>query len=886
MMAAMLLSRFPARWRACLGTLVVSALVALPVARTSAAEEAAPSFEKDVVPILENYCYDCHADGVNKGKVALDAPANDALLHNHDLWLKVLKNVRAGIMPPAKKDRPSADELKTLERWVKYGAFGINPADPDPGRVTLRRLNRVEYRNTIRDLTGVDFKADEEFPPDDTGYGFDNIGDVLTVSPLLLEKYMEAAEKIVAEAVPLVPKVVREDSIPGARFRVVEHADEEKADAEGQEKDKAGDTDKPREGRRGRRGEQQNLSFYKPWTLSTDYKVDTAGTYELTLDVNIRGEFDFDPGRAWAVFRCGDEVLLSQEFGWNNGKTFKFDFEQKWEPGTKTLTLELEPLVPSEQRKGGVDMRVNAVAVKGPLEPEHWVRPKNFDRFFTKDAPTDPTERRQYARETLERFARKAFRRPVDEKTIDRLASIAEDAYSAPGKRFEDGIARAFVAILASPRFVFRVEAPQASAPASEPFPNVDEYALASRLSYFLWSSMPDEELTKLAEKGELRKNLDAQVKRMLADRKSEAFLQNFPGQWLQVRDVDGISIDERSVLARDSGDDKQMARDQEERRALFAKIEKLPEAERQKEFEKLRGQFRNRRRFGPPAVQLDGELRRAMRRETEMSFEYVVREDRSVLDLIDSDYTFLNEKLAKHYGIDGVKGNEMRKVELPKDSPRGGVLTQGSVLVVTSNPTRTSPVKRGLFVLDNLLGLPTPPPPADIPAFEESDKASNDHAPTTREILQIHRENALCRSCHARMDPLGLALENFNALGMWRETERKQPLDVAGQLVSGEKFTGIRELKQILKTTRKDDFYHCLAEKVLTYALGRGPEYYDVEAIDRIVDRMKQNDGRFSAVVMGVIESAPFQKQRRANPGANGPAAPAQASATSSTTE
>jgi hypothetical protein len=586
------------------------------------------------------------------------------------------------------------------------------------------------------------------------------------------------------------------------------------------------------------------------------------------------------------VFREGDRVLLSQEFSWNNGKTFKFDFDETFEPGEKKLTVEVEPLVPESERKGGVDLRVVGVQVRGPLEEKHWVRPKNFDRFFTKDPPADAAERRQYARETLERFARRAFRRPVDDRTIDRLVAIAEDAYSAPGKRFEDGVARAFVAILASPRFVFRVEQPDPSTP-DTPHPLVDEHALASRLSYFLWSSMPDEELTKLAEKGELRKNLAAQVKRMLADKRTSEFLENFPGQWLQVRDVEGISIDERTVLARDSGEDKEMERAREERRALLARIEALPEAERQKEFEKIRGQFRNRRRFGPPAVELNGDLRRAMRRETEMLFEHIVREDRSLLELIDGDYTFLNERLARHYGIDGVKGNEMRKVELPKDSPRGGVLAHGSVLVVTSNPTRTSPVKRGLFVLENLLGTPTPPPPADIPAFEEAEKGFKDHDPTTREILQIHRDNALCRSCHARMDPLGLALENFNALGMWRETERKQPLDVAGQLVTGEQFNGIRELKQILKTNRKADFYHCVAEKLLTYALGRGPEYYDVEALDQVVARIEKEDGRFSALVMGVIESAPFQRQRRANPAdPAAPAQPAQASAKSSTTE
>lgn len=835
--------------------MLVLALSWSGAARATPAPDASANYQKDIQPLLENYCYDCHADGLNKGNVSFDQFEKDpTLLHNPELWLKVLKNVRAGIMPPAKKDRPSADEMRTLENWIKYGAFGINAADPDPGRVTLRRLNRSEYRNTIRELTGVDFRTDEEFPPDDTGYGFDTIGDVLTISPLLLEKYMEAAEKIVTEAVPTVPRVVREQTIAGNRFRRDQDGDGVDSQRRGDDND-----DDPRGGR----GDVRVLSFYKPAKLVHTHKAEVGGSYRLTLELNVRGDFDFDPGRCWALFTVDDRVVMSQEFGWQNGKTFKLEFDETWEPGEKKMAFELEPLTPAEQRKTGVDMRLMSVQVRGPTEEQHWVRPKNFDRFFTKDVPADAAERKQYARETIERFARRAYRRPIDGKTLDRLVAIAEDTYNTPGKRFEQGVQRALVAVLASPRFVFRVEDPDPTGPATA-HPFVDDYALASRLSYFLWSSMPDEELFRLAEKGGLRKNLPEQVKRMLADKRAGAFLENFPGQWLQVRDVEGISIDERTVLARDSGEDKEMRRSQEERRALFAKIEQLPEAERQKEFEKIRAQFRNRRRFRPPAVELNGELRRAMRRETEMLFEHIVRENRPVLDLIDSDYTFLNERLARHYGVPDVKGNEMRKVELPKDSPRGGVLTHGSILVVTSNPTRTSPVKRGLFVLDNLLGTPTPPPPADIPQFEEAEKNFKDHDPTTREILQVHREAALCRSCHARMDPLGLALENFNALGMWRESERKQPLDVAGQLVTGEKFNGIKELKQILKTNRKADFYRCLAEKMLTYALGRGPEYYDVEAIDRVVDRMEKEDGRFSALILGVIESAPFQKVRR----------------------
>jgi hypothetical protein len=284
---------------------------------------------------------------------------------------------------------------------------------------------------------------------------------------------------------------------------------------------------------------------------------------------------------------------------------------------------------------------------------------------------------------------------------------------------------------------------------------------------------------------------------------------------------------------------------------------------EQKKELEELRENFR--RRFARPTVELDGPLRKAMKQETEMLFAHVLREDRSVLELVDSDYTFLNERLAKHYALTNlnVNGNEMRLVNLPENSPRGGLLTHGSVLVVTSNPTRTSPVKRGLFVLDNVLGLPPPPPPADIPLLEESEKEFKGKDPTLRQVLEIHREKPLCASCHNRMDPLGLALENFNALGMWREKERGQPIDAAGKLMTGESFQDIREVRRVLATKHRQDFYRCLTEKLLTYALGRGLEYYDVETVDQIVARLESENGRFSALLMGVVESAPFQMRR-----------------------
>jgi len=337
-------------------------------------------------------------------------------------------------------------------------------------------------------------------------------------------------------------------------------------------------------------------------------------------------------------------------------------------------------------------------------------------------------------------------------------------------------------------------------------------------LSYFLWSTMPDEELLRLAARGELRKNLTAQVRRMVRDPRSEALSQNFAGQWLQVRDVDSMPFDPKVILNRE-GIQKKFA--------------------------------------------LDRELRQAMQLETQMFFSHIVHGNRSVLEFLDSDYTFLNERLAQHYGIADVKGAEMRRVELPKDSPRGGVLTHAAVLMVTSNPTRTSPVKRGLFVLDNILGTPAPPPPPDVPQLEETEKAFKGKEPTMRQLMEMHRSAPLCNACHSRMDPLGLGLENFNALGMWRAKENGQPIDVSGRLITGETFDGLSGLKQILKNERRQDFYRCLTEKLLTYALGRGLEYYDVATVDKIVEQLDKEEGRFSTLLMGVVESAPFQKRR-----------------------
>jgi mono/diheme cytochrome c family protein len=659
----------------------------------------AAAFHAQIRPILETYCFDCHGDGAHKGNVAFDEFTSDqAVLTNRDLWWKALKNVRAGLMPPAKKPRPSPEQQQEIAQWIKSAVFCIDPVNPDPGRVTLRRLNRVEYRNTIRDLMGVDYDTPMEFPPDDTGYGFDTIGDVLTLSPMLLEKYLTAAGKIVAKVVP--------------------------------------------------------------------------------------------------------------------------------------------------EKKDGTKLKI-------------------YRHFFPRDVPDGSRERRVYAREILGNFARKAFRRPVDDKTVHRLSALAEEVYSQAGKTFESGIGQAMVAVLASPRFIFREEGTEGKSDAGGNL-LVDEYALASRLSYFLWSSMPDGELMRLAAEGHLRRDLPAQLERMFQDKRSEGFVRNFTGQWLRARDIENIQIDDGTVLARENGNDREMEHERRRYRELDDKPDELRSKEDRQEMADIRATFS--KRFDVPLKPgLYPELRKDMREETEDVFSYVVHEDRSLLELIQSDYTFLNARLALHYGITNVTGDEMRRVTLAPNSPRGGVLTEGTVLVATSNPTRTSPVKRGLFILDSILGTPPPPQPANIPPLEDAAKGLTNQAPTLREILAAHRAHALCASCHNSMDPLGLAMENFNALGLWRTKELEQPIDASGILITGESFSNIQELKRILAQKHAKDFYRTLTEKMLTYALGRGLDYSDVETVDQIVSRIEKANGRASALLAGIVDSAPFQKCRPA---------------------
>jgi hypothetical protein len=404
---------------------------------------------------------------------------------------------------------------------------------------------------------------------------------------------------------------------------------------------------------------------------------------------------------------------------------------------------------------------------------------------------------REAAREIITRFASRAFRRPARPEEVDRFLKLYDQA-DHEGERFENRVRLALYGVLVWPHFLFRIELDPTDAKPGTSYP-INEYALASRLSYFLWSSMPDDELFALAAKGRLRQNLDAQVRRMLRDPKSAAFVENFAGQWLTIRKLAYVVPDPKT--------------------------------------------FPN----------FDEELRAAMTRETELFFEAILREDRSILELLDADFSFVNERLAKHYGIAGVAGPEFRRVKLPAN--RGGILTQASILTLTSNPTRTSPVKRGKWVLEQILNSPPPPPPPDVPELPETKQLTG----SLRKVMEQHRENALCASCHRRMDPIGFAFENYDAVGAWREQDGGFAVDPSGELPDGQSFQGPAELKVILKG-KKDVFTRCLTEKVLTYALGRGLEYYDRCAVDAILEALDQNDDRLSSLVVAVAKSEPFQ--------------------------
>jgi hypothetical protein len=727
-------------------------------------------------PFLKTHCFDCHSGSEPEGGVGLDQYDSTAsITDDRKTWEKVLHMVRSRQMPPEDMTRPKESEFQSVTEWLEDTLFAVDCSGPvDPGRVTIRRLNRAEYANTIRDLLGVRYEAAADFPGDDVGYGFDNIGDVLSLPPILMEKYLAAAAEIADRAIVT------------------------------SELDAAQKADFSADGLAGGsvRGDHRMLA--SSGEIHADYRCPSDGEYLIRI-------------RSFAQ-QAGDEPA-KMELRIDSRKATVFEVKaEESEPAVYELRTEVKagrrrvaaafindyynPKAPDPADRDR-NLAVANIEILGPLglEPEDY--PESHRKIFFV-MPGEGLSEAEAARQIVDRLASRAYRRPVTEDELKRFLELGHMARQQ-GDSLEEAGQLVLQALLVSPHFLFRVELDPPPEDKDQ-IRELSDYELATRMSYFLWSSMPDDELFGHAAEGKLRENLESQVRRMLADPKAEALVDNFALQWLGLRNLDMVTPD----------------------KGLFPTF--------------------------------DDTLREAMRTETKIFFGGIIREDRSVLDLIDADYSFLNEPLAAHYGIRGVKGPKFRRVSLA-GTPRGGVVTQASVLTVTSNPTRTSPVKRGKWILDNILGEPPPDPPPGVPQLAEDEQAVS--SGSLRERLEQHRSKETCAVCHRKMDALGFAMENFDAVGAWRTRDGEFEIDPSGVLPEGQTFKGPAELKAILLTNSRESFVRCLAEKMLTYALGRGLEYYDRCAVDDIVKALAENDYKFSTLILEIVKSDPFQKRR-----------------------
>ena len=900
-----------------LGTVVAMA------ADTSTAPRGQDSFDKQVMPVLEQYCYDCHSDGVRKGKFALDEHKDFASLKG-DLqhWDHVRQMLVTHVMPPVGKDTPTLEQRDALVKWIDDNIFWFDPAKPDPGHVVIRRLNRNQYDNTVRDLLLVnDLRPSDEFPPDDTGYGYDNIGAVLSLSPLLMEKYFRAASKITAVAMRLkapekasieigaskfekAKNIERDNESQGVLwffsdatakagfnvsaagiYRIIVHA---AATVAGPDKARIAigvDEVKPEERVVNREWVDKNSKFekievevplkpgyhrlkvsflndfkdekaaegHKDRNLAID-KVDVEGPIGLSAPQPSRflqwlapnasfglpalalsgedmlpGEGDASrdtgaillassgyvhhpleitkPGKyrlqlkagaqqagndpAKYEVRLGDRVIQSGAVTAKNQVPQWFTFEADLAPGRHDLRVAFLNDFYDPQSKADRNLWVHEIKVEGPLE--------KVDTIDAADVPT-----------LVNRMGERLFRRPLMDAEKAKWLALAQQAMKE-GEPVLGAIGYVLEGMLSSPAFLFISQPKPAGSPLGDT-ELIDERSLASRLSYFLWSAPPDDRLNDLASKGELRKNLAAEVRRMIADWRGKAFNDGFAGQWLLLRDVDLIAPSTR----------------------LFPEFQ--------------------------------GGIAGSMKRETEMLFSYILQENRSVIEFLNADYTFVNRKLADFYQLPGrekLKNKDkshFEKVSL-QGTPRAGILTHGSVLVTTSNPTRTNIVRRGKFVLESILGLPPPPAPGNVEPLDEKQAIFGKQ--TLRQQFEKHREDISCAGCHALLDPIGFALENYDAIGRFRETDHKQPIDATGKWIRGQQFTNLQDLRDIIVRDLKPDFVRCLSENLLTYSLGRGLTYSDRPFVHDLVQKCEANGYKFQDLVIAVTESIPFQRMR-----------------------
>ncbi len=797
-------------WRFTAGrsTLVLSALLCGTSLLSSAEAESpgetalAGSRAAMIEPMLDKYCSRCHNDFDNvAGLSVADLRADDiAAGRNAEAWEKILRRVAAGEMPPHSKPQPEAAQRAAFVQWLDGGRAQFVVANPDPGRATIRRLNRNEYANAVRDLLGVDAAIARDLPPDNSGFGFDNIADVLSVSPTLMERYVAVAGKVARAATGLVssrafvttvqvPKdgSVRNSGIPAWNERAA--------------------NDLPLASRGG---------------TGVRYNARYDGSYDLAvwLNSNTNNETDRLPE---------DRYVLRVPMTAGTHR-ISFSFRRQTWPDETVQTLrnstDYVPLPLDKPALLPLDVWVDGQRAGALQVPSFRIHPRYSQRNFPRDVlqldvagpydakgmgqralfecrPRNAAAEAPCAQSIVSALARRAWRRPVSLSDIAPLMRIYAAQRAEAG--FAQGIEAAVEAILVSPQFLFVVESPPAETTGAAY--GVSDLDLATRMALFLWSSIPDERLLSVAEQGRLRAPgvLDAEIARMLADPKAQALTENFAGQWLYLRNLDQQRPD----------------------------ITEFPD--------------------------FDTRLRAAMATETKMFFSYVLGANRPITDFVRADYTFLNQRLASHYGISGVNGPAFRKIALDPATMRGGLLGQASILTVTSYGNHTSVVKRGKWILDNLLASPPPPPPPDVPAL----KAEHDGRKlTARQQLELHRANPACASCHTKMDPLGFALENFDAVGAWRTVDAGQSIDNTATLPGGETISGFTGLQRVLYD-RRDEFAQAFTERLMTYALARGLGPNDMPAVRAIARKAAQEDYRVQTIVKGVVTSPAFTMRR-----------------------
>ncbi len=769
------------------------------------AQQPSSGGEFDEAGLVKQYCLGCHNDSLETGGLSLEGVDITDVAAHPEVWEKVVKKLRTGSMPPQPRPRPDRSTYDHLVSYLEVALDRHAAANPNPGRAaTFRRLNRIEYQNSIRNLLSLDIDVTELLPRDDVSFGFDNVG-VGNLSPTLMERYLVTAQKVSRLAVG------SRAPTPGSRVVIVP-------------------VDRTQEDHLiglpfGTRG---GTAFTHTFPFDGEYEIQVR--LQRNRNENVEGltephevEILLDGARLEQFTMLPSENMVMQansayyaDAGIDNHLNVSVSVSAGPHVVAATFIEKNAALLETTRqpydahynmdRSPRQQPAVRSVSIVGPFDPSGIGDTPSRARILScRPSSSSSAEAEECATSILAELARRAYRRPVTVADLDQLVSFYRDGYTSGG--FEVGVETALRALLASPEFLFRIERDPEGVLAGAPY-RVSDLELASRLSFFLWSAPPDDELLQVATAGQLSdpSRLEAEVRRMLADPRSQALTTNFASQWLHLRNLDAVRPDAR----------------------LFPDF--------------------------------DDNLRQGFKRETELLFQNILSEDRSALELLTADYTFVNERVATHYGVPNIYGDHFRRIDLTNESPRRGILGHGSILTVTSYATRTSPVLRGKWLLENLLGTPPPPPPPNVPALDET--RSNTRIVSMRERMEVHRQNPQCAVCHRIMDPAGLSMENFDAIGRWRDFEGDAPIDAAGSIPGGEEFDGVSGLQRAL-LDRPEVFVGTLTEKLLTYALGRGVDYIDAPTVRAITKAAAEDDYRLTSLILGVVQSSSFQMRR-----------------------